>query len=76
MSIASIILIIFVIFLAVWRRDIFFYIIACPVSIVAGLYWRGYQSTNLGLVLSITLVGIGLYCLIMAIYNLANKLRD
>ncbi len=65
----------FLIFLAVWRRDIFFYLIASPVAIVEGLGWRAAHNDDTGMVISIAFIGIGLYCLIMAIYNIVGKFK-
>jgi len=71
--ILGIAVVLFLIFMALWRRDIFLYFMAAPVTIVYGLAWRGYYDTTEGLVTSLVLVGIGLYCLIMGIYNTVRK---
>ena len=72
MIILSNVMVAFIIFLALWRRDIFFYFMACPVSITAGLMWRSRFDTPDGIVMSLALVGIGIYCLIMGIYNMVR----
>ena len=62
----------FIIFLALWRRDVFLYFMAAPVSITSGLMWRSRFDTPDGIAISLVLVAIGIYCLIMGIYNLVK----
>lgn len=59
--------------LAFWRRDIFFYLICCPVLITTGLQWYDVFHNAAGLTMSLALVATGLYCMILAIVNLLKR---
>jgi len=58
---------------ALWRRDIFLYLIAGPVAIGMGLAWRGHNPEFDGYIVAGAFIGIGVYCLIMGIWNLVDK---
>lgn len=73
--IGQIILVLFLILLAVWRRDIFFYFLAAPVALTFGLMWRSHYNTPDGLTVSLALMATGLYCFVMGIWNVVRKGR-
>jgi hypothetical protein len=73
MDIQEIVVPLFIILVALWRRDIFFYFLAAPVAVVFGLMWRPAYPTPAGVVVSLALVGIGLYCFIKGLENLFRK---
>ena len=73
MEITQVIITIVLLILTFLRRDIFLYFIVSPVAIATGLLWRPNYDTPDGLVISLVLVGIGIYCMVMGIYNLVRK---
>lgn len=73
MELSQVVMIIFIILIAFWRRDIFLYFMAAPVSLATGLAWRGYYDNPLGISISLVLIGIGVYCLVVGIYNVVLK---
>lgn len=73
MSLTITALVIFIIVLALWRRDIILYLFAGPVGVVAGLMLRPAYPTPDGLTVSLVLIGIGLYCFIKGIENVFRK---
>ena len=59
--------------LTFWRRDIFLYLICCPVLITTGLQWYDVFHNGAGLAMSLALIAIGIYCMILAIVNLLKR---
>lgn len=58
------------------REGVMLYVMAGMASIAYGLTWRGTYDTAAGLVFSISLIGLGIYCLILSLYNVINWLRS
>lgn len=58
--------------LTFWRKDIFLYLITCPLSIAMGL--QSFQSvrTPFSFVLGVVLIAIGIYCLYQGLKNIAE----
>jgi hypothetical protein len=59
--------------LAFWRGDgkegIFLYLMAGVSTMGMGLSWRASYNTGFGVTLSTAYIGIGFYCILLAIYN-------
>ena len=66
-------LIITMLIITVWRRDIFFYLLSCPLLIVFGLHWYDRYHNAAGFTMSMALIAIGIYCMILAIANLLKR---
>ena len=59
--------------LTFWRRDIFLYVISFPVLVVTGLRWYDLYNNAAGFTMALTLVAIGLYCISLAVINLIKR---
>jgi len=66
----------FLVIVALWRRDEALYLIASIPTIVFGLMYRGTHDTLDGLVISIAVVSMGIFLLIMAIYNIVLRFKN
>lgn len=73
MDIVEIVVPLFIIFMAFWRRDIFLYIMSGVASIALGLAWYIEYRTTGAMAITIVLGGIGLYSLFLAIENLLGR---
>lgn len=75
MGIIPTVIVMFFILLTFWRRDIFLYLMTAPVVLTFGLMWRPAYPTPDGMVISLALIGTGLYCFIMGIFNIVRIAR-
>ncbi len=53
-----------------WRRDIVLYIIMFPLMLVDGFAWYEMHHTGDGFYMALTLIFIGIYCLVLGVYNM------
>lgn len=78
MDLEQICVVLGLLFLAFWRGDgkegIFIYLMAGASMIAMGLAWRGSYSDGFGITVSITTIGVGFYCIILAVYNLIQEI--
>jgi hypothetical protein len=74
-DLAQAIVVIGILALAFWRRDIFLYMVAGPVAIAIGFAWYDYYPTPAGYVLTGALMALGGYCLALAITNIIGRLK-
>jgi len=73
MELAELTGVLFLLFLAYWRRDTFLYLVCGFTGIVLGLAWYDFYNTPLGLVVALTYGALGGYLIIMAIMNIWDK---
>lgn len=73
--VAEVLVIGFLLILTFWRRDVFLYIITGLAMIAFGLGWYDDYNSSTGFVVSICLMGIGVYSLILGGYNLIKSRR-
>ena len=71
-NLISLILVLVVILLAFWRKDVFFYIMAFIVCLGYGLAFYPAIHTPLGFMISAVVMGIGVYSLTLGVYNLVK----
>lgn len=69
----QIVLVALLLILTFWRRDIFLYLISCPVLITFGLRWYDAYHNAAGFTMAMGLMAIGIYCMILAIVNLVKR---
>jgi hypothetical protein len=58
--------------LTFWRKDIVLYIIMFPLMIVNGLAWYDTHHSGPGFYMALTLIFIGIYCLVLGVYNMVK----
>ncbi len=73
MVFGQILLIILLLVLTFWRRDIFLYILCFPVLVVFGLRWYDLYHNAAGFTMALVLVALGIYCIYLAIVNILNR---
>lgn len=60
--------------LAFWRRDLFLYLLAAPVTVMFGFAWYETYPADFGLVGAVVIIAIGAYCAWKVLENLYDKL--
>jgi hypothetical protein len=63
------------VWLAYWRKDIFLYMLAIPSSLMFGFAWYERYPDNMGLVMSVTIIAVGVYSFWKVIENLIERIR-
>jgi len=66
-------LVITLLILTFWRRDIYLYLISCPVLITFGLRWYDLYHYPAGFAMALAIMATGIYCMILAIINLVKR---
>lgn len=65
--------------LAFWRgkerEGILLYVMAGIAIIAYGLAWPGTYNSGTGMVFSIAMLGVGIYCLILAVFNIIARFK-
>ena len=58
------------------REGVLLYALAGIATITFGLTWTGTYDSGSDYVLSICAVGIGIYCLVLAVFSILNRIRS
>lgn len=75
MEIAELIGVLFLIMVALWRRDTFLYIIGGPVCFAFGFGWYDYYSNPHGLITSMAFAGMGIFLWVLAVENIIDWIK-
>ena len=70
MDTTQIIMVSVLLVLTFWRKDIILYLATAPIMLAVGLAWYDTYKTPFGMIVSLGLILIGVYCFFLGVYNM------